>query len=160
MTRPARLHWMLALLLWSVAACNRGGTGDPVPGDATLLAGRWFLVVHRDGQPDLSAVLTLGPSQPNDPGVPRALRGGTLEGSFRFQSQSWLSSPPVDSESSAFIGADGAVILYLRLQGHCVNCGNLGFAGHLNAGEVTGHWTEELNSDAPNGTFTLRRAGT
>jgi hypothetical protein len=64
----------------------------------------------------------------------------------------------MDSGTSAYIDADSSIILYLRLQGRCANCGNLGFAGRLAGAQVAGHWSQELSGSAPEGTFTLQRS--
>jgi hypothetical protein len=147
----------LLLVLVVAAACARR-PADPQPGSAAWLAGTWELVAHRTDQPDLLGTVTIAPSAPDDSTVPAALRGGTLEGHFRLTNLAWLSAGPRDSGASAFIAADSAVVLYLRLQGRCANCGNLGFAGHLMNGRVAGHWVQELSSDPPQGMFELRRS--
>ena len=141
-----------------MVACTPGSAGDPVPGNAAQLAGRWDLVVHRPGYEDLLGVVTLAPSDPNDQTVPAALRGGTLEGWFRFSDRGWLPGVPGDSGTSAFIGADSTIVLYLRLEGRCSNCGNLGLAGRLAENQAEGHWTQELSSHPPEGTFSLQRS--
>ncbi|MFI5234773.1 MAG: hypothetical protein ACHQXA_03610 [Gemmatimonadales bacterium] len=146
----------IPLLLLALAACTSRNPRDPIPGSTALLTGSWELVAHRTGQPDIHATVTLAPSAPTDSTVPAPLKGGTLEGHFRLGDHGWLPSPPTDSGVSAFIASDSAVILYLRLEGRCSNCGNLGFAGRLADGEVTGHWTQELTAPAAEGTFTLR----
>ncbi len=148
----------LLVALLALAACSRAGE-DPVPGDAARLAGRWELVAHRSGYDDLHALVTLAPSDTADPEVPQVLKGGTLEGSFQLQNGAWLPAPPSDSSASAFLAADSAVVLYLRLTGRCTNCGNLGFAGRLAGDSVTGHWTQEMpGGTPPNGSFSLQRA--
>ncbi len=147
-----------ALLLVILASCSPSSAGNPQPGDVALLAGSWELVVHREGQPDLLGRVTLAPSTPEDPTVPAALKGGTLEGHFHLRDTVWLTVAPADSGTSAFIDADSSVIVYLRLQGRCANCGNLGLAGHLSGGQITGHWVQEFSSHPPEGSFTLQRA--
>jgi hypothetical protein len=114
-------------------------------------------VIRRVDHPDILATVNLAPSDPDDPTVPPSLRGGTLEGHFHLEQAGWLPTFPSDSGSSAFLAADSAVVLYLRLEGRCANCGNLGLAGHLAANRVTGHWTQEYSSDPPEGTFELKR---
>lgn len=149
----------LGALLLSTA-CKPVGD-DPRAGNAALLAGDWTLTAHRTGDTSaagtLKVTLHLIPSGAGDPSVPPTLRGGTLEGTFRIVAHGWLPGPPPDSGVSAFIASDSAVIIYLRLQGRCADCGNLGFAGKLHAGGSTGHWREELTTTAPQGSFTLER---
>jgi len=148
------------LMLSALAGCAPTPNQDPVPGETALLTGTWNLVVHREGQEDLLGVVTLAPSEADDQTVPEILRGGTLEGHFRLAGQGWLPSAPSDSGTSAFIAADSAVVLYLRLEGRCANCGNLGFAGRLTGDQVSGHWVQEMSSTPPQGSFTLSRSGT
>lgn len=152
---PAR-SLSLAVAL-SLAGCAPTRGDDPHPGDATVLAGAWDLVVHRAGEPDLLARLILAPSSPGDATVPVALRGATLEGVFRLHDTAWLTATPVDSGVSAYVDADSSVVVYLRLQGRCSNCGNLGLAGRWTGGEISGHWVLEFSSHPPEGSFTLRR---
>lgn len=146
-----------ALALLALTACRPGSAGEPQPGDRSHLTGSWDLVVQRPGAPDLVGELTLAPSAPGDATVPASLNGGTLEGSFHLQGNAWLTAAPVDSGASAFIDADSSVIVYLRLQGRCANCGNIGLAGKWTEGQVTGHWVQEFSSHPPQGSFTLRR---
>lgn len=144
-------------LLVALAACTGRNPRDPMPGDPALLAGDWQIVAHRDSQPDLHISVTLAPSGPNDPNVPAALRGATLEGHFRLQDRAWLPTPPTDSGVSAFVGVDSSVIIYLRLEGRCNDCGNLGLAGRVARDSVVGHWSEEMMSTSPQGAFTMWR---
>ena len=148
-----------ALLLAMLASCSPSSAGDPRPGDVALLAGPWEFVVHREGHPDLLGRLTLAPSAPDDPSIPRSLKGGTLEGFFHLRGSAWLTAEPVDSGTSAFIDADSSVIVYLRLQGRCANCGNVGFAGRLTGDRIAGHWVQEFSSHPPEGNFTMQRIG-
>jgi hypothetical protein len=148
----------IALALLAAVSCAGDPDAAPHPGDATLLAGTWALVVHRDSSPDIVASVTLTPSDSNDPDVPPSMAGGTLEGHFRLQEHGWLAQPPVDSGASAFVDVDSSVVVYLWMQGRCVRCGNLGFAGRLGPDGVSGHWTQELGSNPPQGTFDLRRS--
>ncbi len=147
------------LFLLAVASCSPGPSVDTSPGKAELLSGSWDFVVHRAGRPDLIGSVSLAPSLDSDHTVPVALRGGTLEGTFHLRDDAWLTAVPSDSGASAFIGSDSSVVLYLRLQGRCTNCGNLGFGGRLRDSQVTGHWVQEFSSDQPQGSFTLQRAG-
>lgn len=149
-------HRYLLLLVLVTTACA-GPPVDPQPGEAARLAGTWDLLVHRTGQPDIAGSVTLAPSSPDDPTVPQPLKGGTLEGRFHLRNTAWLPAAPRDSGTSAFIDMDSAVTLYLRLEGRCANCGNLGFAGHLVDGRVTGHWIQEVSMAPPEGTFELQR---
>ena len=146
-----------AVLLMALAACTGRNPRDPTPGDPAILAGAWQIIAHRDSQPDLHVLVTLAPSGPNDPTVPAALRGGTLEGHFQLQDRAWLPTPPTDSGVSAFVGSDSSVIVYLRLEGRCSGCGNLGFAGRFAHDAVLGHWSQEMTSTSPQGTFAMQR---
>lgn len=150
-----RSRILIGLLL--LAACKPVGD-NPVPGKAEELAGNWNLVVHRSGYDDITAAVRLTPTDSGDTKVPAALQGGTLEGRFAIRSHAWLPAPPRDSSASAFLSEDSAVVLYLRLNGSCANCGNLGFAGHLAGDSITGHWRQELpGSSPPDGRFVLQR---
>lgn len=152
-----RSSLLLALLL--LAACEQVGD-NPVPGNAGELAGNWQLVVHRAGYDDITAAVTLAPSDTSDATVPLILRGGTLDGRFAILSHAWLAAPPRDTSAVAFISEDSAVVLYLRLNGLCTSCGNLGFAGHLAGDSIEGHWRQEVpGSNPPDGRFVLRRIG-
>lgn len=141
----------------ALAGCAPSRGDDPHPGDAAPLVGAWDLVVRRAGKPDLVAHLLLARSAPDDATVPAALRGATLEGVFHLDDTAWLTATPVDSGASAYVDADSAVVLYLRLQGRCSNCGNLGLAGRWAGDSITGHWVQEFSSHPPEGRFTLRR---
>jgi hypothetical protein len=147
-----------AIGLFALASCFGKPGSEPQPGNAALLAGRWEFMLHRVGHPDILGIVTLQPSDPDDPSVPRGLKGGTLEGHFELQSQGWLATPPSDSGASAYLDADSSIVLYLRLEGRCTRCGNLGLAGHLAGSRVTGHWTQEYTSDPPEGAFELTRS--
>lgn len=152
-----RFH-VTALLAMALAACTGRNPRDPAPGDPAILAGSWEIIAHRDSQPDLHVAVTLAPSAPNDPDVPRALKGGTLEGHFQLADRAWLPTPPTDSGVSAFIGSDSSVIVYLRLEGRCSDCGNLGFAGRFAHDAILGHWSQEMTTTSPQGTFAMHRA--
>ncbi|MGB7212376.1 MAG: hypothetical protein WBC97_07060 [Gemmatimonadales bacterium] len=146
-----------ALLLVALAACSGRNPRDPMPGDPALLTGDWQIIAHNEGRPDLHISVTLAPSGPNDPTVPAALRGGTVEGHFQLADRGWLPTPPTDSGVSGFVGADSSVIVYLRLEGRCNNCGNLGFAGRFAHDAVLGHWSQEMTTTSPQGTFAMQR---
>ena len=152
-----RIRYCLPILLM-LAGCSPD-RGDPAPGDATRLAGQWKLVMHREGSDDILGTVTLTPSDSTDPQIPASLHGGTLDGYFQLTTTGWLPSPPTDSGTSAFLSADSAVVLYLRVEGRCTNCGNLGLAGRLTGDRVEGHWTQEIPGTPPQGSFTLERAG-
>lgn len=149
-----RIVRVLPLLLLT-AACFRGSAENPKPGDAALLTGTWTLTAHRAGDSDIVATVTLLPSAPDDKSVPASLRGGTLEGGFVITAHGWLPSPPNDTGVSALIESDSAVIVYLRLQGRCTDCGNLGFSGKYLDGKVTGHWSQELTTHPAQGDFVM-----
>ena len=150
---------LLPLLLCVLAACASDRSGDPHPGDARLLAGAWSFVIHRAGRPDLVGDVTLAPAAPADPRASETLKGGTLAGTFRLQGAAWLTAQPVDSTASGYVDADSSFVIYLRLQGGCSNCGNIGLAGRLGADSITGHWAQEFSSSPPEGSFTMRRVG-
>ncbi len=152
-----RTHALRLALGLALAGCAPSHGDDPHPGDATVLAGAWDLVVQREGHPDLVAHLLLARSAADDAAVPVALRGATLEGVFHLQDSAWLTAAPVDSGVSGYVDADSSVVIYLRLQGRCSNCGNLGLAGRWAGDKITGHWVLEFSSHPPEGTFTLRR---
>ena len=146
-----------AFLMLTVAACTGRTPRGPVPGNTAILAGSWEIIAHRDSQPDLHVAVTLAPSAPNDTTVPAVLKGGTLDGHFRLADRAWLPTPPTDSGVSAFIGADSSVIVYLRLEGRCRHCGNLGFAGRFAHDAILGHWDLETTTTPPQGTFAMHR---
>ncbi|HET7042672.1 MAG TPA: hypothetical protein VFI13_11655, partial [Gemmatimonadales bacterium] len=87
------------------------------------------------------------------------LKGGTLDGIFHLEGAAWLTAQPVDSTAAGYIDVDSAVVIYLRLQGGCSNCGNLGLAGKWTGDSITGHWAQEFSSSPPEGSFTMRRVG-
>ncbi|MGH7592142.1 MAG: hypothetical protein ACREL2_11965 [Gemmatimonadales bacterium] len=146
-----------AFLLLALAACTGRNPRDPAPGDPALLTGDWQIIAHSEGRPDLHISVTLAPSGPNDPTVPASLRGGTVEGHFQLADHAWLPTAPTDSGVSGFVGADSSVIVYLRLEGRCNDCGNLGFAGRFVHDSILGHWSQEMTTTSPQGAFAMRR---